>query len=1074
MRRFGLRCRVGLVAVAVLAASVAFGGPSGATGADSVVPPDEHGVAEQGVADQPVDPGSGVAAGTVLSGVMRWGAGGGGLSGVGYVGFARRRSTEGPDLSGGFELGFADGSVVRNRWDLLAVAQFQGVVPSGPAAGLSFPVVVTLSEGVDLSGGFVMYAGGHRFGSESAVNPLGDGSGFRYWMWDAPCVRWADGDESEFAVVASGPDGSLPDGLSDASLGSLSIVDAVLEGAFDAAVLGHAAVADAGIEQVTVDAAAAQPDACGVEISPPDADGDASNGHQVDLGVGDNAVSVSVTAADNVTVLAYEVTVTRLPPLPALTVLEASDTVLTAQPDISDSHYSGVAIVGTEQVTVTAVPDDPAATIEISPIDADADADGHQIDLEVGDNAIAVTVVAADDVTVRVYEVSVTRPPPPTLAVLELTDTTHTLQLAPDVSHYTAAVADGIERVTVTAITDDAGATVEIAPDDADADSDGHQVEIGSSDAAVTVTVTAADGATTRAYTVAIGRAVRPASAGRVALSGVDVEFSPAQSRYDTVVPRRLTETSVELTPAGDSTLRGFAFTAGDTQVAPIGDDGSVTLTAGRDTLIAVRAASPGHLRERLYTFRLRTPPNSNNGARSIPTLRAAAKNAPQNTRNGTTPQLTMLTVAPGTLDPVFAAAKTDYTLSVPFDADHLSVTPTPQVGATVTYFPAADADPDTADHEFALNPTQGNQPSQTAVMVIVTDEDSNVNRYTITVTRDPHSTFEPFNADFPGDTNTTGRIGTNDFLKGEISTAGDVDWYSIDLKAGTRNFFYLLGDSGEYYNSTGNLRNTWITGIYKADGTQAATPHWTSECNDPGSSYGFEPSFAHVARSGHPLIRCGPTFWETSGSMVYFVPETGGTYFIGAASLLRNNTGTYTLIQRERFTGDQAAHHVSFGEFLHPYPLLTVGETTASFLEWPRDRDNFQVELTAGRRYRFMGSRASDVTGKSLRINPGFFFEPVAIEDALNWSDQRRCLGPHLWYYAASFIVGDIWRVSVGEDNETVYTPVGTEALMCLLFNEFTAPATGKYIIQVYSYNNDGAAGWGGYKLTVTDVTDD
>ncbi len=51
---------------------------------------------------------------------------------------------------------------------------------------------------------------------------------------------------------------------------------------------------------------------------------------------------------------------------------------------------------------------------------------------------------------------------------------------------------------------------------------------------------------------------------------------------------------------------------------------------------------------------------------------------------------------------------------------------------------------------------------------------------------------------------------------------------------------------------------------------------------------------------------------------------------------------------------------------------------------------------------------------------------------------------------------------------------PVGTEALMWLLFNEFTAPATGKYIIQVYSYNNDGAAGWGVYKLTISDVTDD
>ena len=1139
---------------------------------------------------------------------------------------------------------------------------------SGPAAGLSDPVVLTMTTDVDLSGGFVVYAGGHRFGSESAVSPLGDAGRFRYWMWDAPCVRWVDGDESEFAVVASGPDGSLPGGLSDASLGSLSIVGATLEGAFDAAVLDHVAVADASVARVTVDAVAAQPDACGVEISPPDADGDASNGHQVDLlaaraaggvasttvevsvtaadgvsrsvysvavrrggasgfervagrdvdlrgsgvavpsglwsdgstvwmgdlvydqssenpqayrvaavdagsgaaaggglwlagvlgaygravdvwsdgdtlwvlasdgrlvafgladaqrrggsdigsvrssgsffglwsdgevlwagrssragssgaapevtvlavdvasgrrlagrdiavvsglsgaagkahglwsdgitmwvlfgdagtalafdvadaqrrpsldmgffardsisepralwsdgtlmwvgdyptsysfatdtftsvsrlvayylptqaalaslsvagtngdqisigafnawetryrasvpagvgtvtvdaaayhpdatfeitpgdadpdtaghqisvnagantvtvlagtpshtvaytldihspppaltalgltdttltprlapetsnynaiatvgtehvtvtaasddpgasveitpadadpdadghqidlGVGDNAVTVTVTAADGVTARVYEVTVTRPPP-PTLTALGLTDTTLTPRLAPETSNYNAIATVGTEQVTVTTASDDPGASVEITPADADPDADGHQIDLgvgdnavtvtvtaadgvtarvyevtvtrtvppaltalgltdttltprlapetsnynaiatvgtervtvtaasddpastietspidadgdpsnghqiglSVGDNAVTVTVTAADGVTARVYEVTVTRPPPPTLAELGLTDTNRALQLQPDVSHYTAAVTAGAERVTVTALTDDAGATVGIAPDDADADTDGHQIDVGSGDVAVTVTVTvtAADQITTRVYTVAIGPDTPPAAAGRVALSGVDMEFSPVQSRYDTVVPQLLTETSIELAPSGASTLEGFTFTAGDTNVTPISDDGRVTLTAGRDTLIAVRAASPGHLRERLYTFLLQTPPNNINGARNdeilrtrgIPTLRAAAKNTQQNTRNGTTPQLTTLTVSTGTLDPTFTAATIEYTLSVPYGTDHLTVTPTAPVGATVTYLPAEDAD---------------------------------------------------------------------------------------------------------------------------------------------------------------------------------------------------------------------------------------------------------------------------------------------------------------------------------------------------------------------------------------------
>ena len=55
-----------------------------------------------------------------------------------------------------------------------------------------------------------------------------------------------------------------------------------------------------------------------------------------------------------------------------------------------------------------------------------------------------------------------------------------------------------------------------------------------------------------------------------------------------------------------------------------------------------------------------------------------------------------------------------------------------------MTYLPEADAGTD--GHQFALNPTQGGQSSQTAVMVIVTQA-GNTNSYTITVTRNPAST---------------------------------------------------------------------------------------------------------------------------------------------------------------------------------------------------------------------------------------------------------------------------------------------------------------------------------------------
>ena len=69
--------------------------------------------------------------------------------------------------------------------------------------------------------------------------------------------------------------------------------------------------------------------------------------------------------------------------------------------------------------------------------------------------------------------------------------------------------------------------------------------------------------------------------------------------------------------------------------------------------------------------------------------------------------------------------------------------------------------------------------------------------------------------------------------------------------------------------------------------------------------------------------------------------------------------------------------------------------------------------------------------------------------------------------------MAGDIWRVSTNGSGETVYHPVH-EAVMCFVFDEFTATDTGTYIIQVFAYNNDGTSGWGGYKVTVIDITDD
>ena len=165
------------------------------------------------------------------------------------------------------------------------------------------------------------------------------------------------------------------------------------------------------VDEVTVTPTTTDADAT-VAITPTDAD-DAAAGHQVSLAVGETAISVAVTAADGTTTNTYTVTVDRAaPPVlddATLNSLSLSDGEL--DPEFAEAVVSYTASVdnAVESVTVTAVANHQDATMEITPDDADAVADGHQVALEVGDTKIEVEVTAADKTTTETYTVTVKR-----------------------------------------------------------------------------------------------------------------------------------------------------------------------------------------------------------------------------------------------------------------------------------------------------------------------------------------------------------------------------------------------------------------------------------------------------------------------------------------------------------------------------------------------------------------------------------------------------------------------------------------------------------------------------------------
>ena len=84
---------------------------------------------------------------------------------------------------------------------------------------------------------------------------------------------------------------------------------------------------------------------------------------------------------------------------------------------------------------------------------------------------------------------------------------------ASDTETYTASVANDVAEVTVTATKNDSGASIEYLDgddatlDDANTSDDGHQVTLVEGDNVIKVKVTAADGNTTKTYTVTVSRA---------------------------------------------------------------------------------------------------------------------------------------------------------------------------------------------------------------------------------------------------------------------------------------------------------------------------------------------------------------------------------------------------------------------------------------------------------------------------------------------------------------------------------------------------------------------------------------
>ena len=230
-------------------------------------------------------------------------------------------------------------------------------------------------------------------------------------------VTAEDGETTRTYTVTVTRAEAPPEPSSDAALSGLALSGVTLE--FDPATTTYTAEVSNDLAETTVtptlnDAGATY----AVRL-----DGAADDDGIVPLSVGENAISVVVTAEDGETTRTYTVTVTRAEAPPELssdaTLSNLALSGITLEFDSDTTTYTAEVGNDVAETTVTPTLNDDGATYAVR-LDGAADEDGV-IPLAVGENAISVLVTAEDGETTRTYTVTVTRAEPqasdPTVAI---------------------------------------------------------------------------------------------------------------------------------------------------------------------------------------------------------------------------------------------------------------------------------------------------------------------------------------------------------------------------------------------------------------------------------------------------------------------------------------------------------------------------------------------------------------------------------------------------------------------------------------------------------------------------------
>ena len=361
---------------------------------------------------------------------------------------------------------------------------------------------------------------------------------------------------------------------SNADLSGLVLAGSALSPSFDAATTSYTATVANAIDTVTItptsDDAGATISTSGLTL--------VSGSPYTPIGVlavGSNQFNLLVTAADGTTTKTYTLTVTReaASSNADLSGLVLAGSVLSPSFDAATTSYTATVMNAIDTVTITPTSDDAGATISISGLTLVSGSPYTPIGtLAVGSNPFNLLVTAADGITTKTYTLTVIREVASSnadLSGLVLAGSALSPSFDAATTSYTATVANAIDTVTITPTSDDAGATISIS---------GFTLVSGSPYTPIGVLavgsnpfnllVTAADGTTTKTYTLTVTREAVSSNADLSALVLAETALSPVfdatTTSYTATVGNAIESVTVTATTADtDATILHSGFTIG-------------------------------------------------------------------------------------------------------------------------------------------------------------------------------------------------------------------------------------------------------------------------------------------------------------------------------------------------------------------------------------------------------------------------------------------------------------------------------------------------------------------------------